>query len=205
MFYFVKTPWLISAAFTHYIWEIDTQEKVIFLTFDDGPHPVATDYVLNQLKLFNAHATFFCVAKNVKEFPELYSRILNEGHGVGNHTFNHLNGWKVRDKKYLNDISEAIKYIDSKLFRPPYGKLSKFQAQQIAAFGLHIVMWTVLSGDFDKKISPEKCRNNVILNAKEGSIVVFHDSEKAFPRMQQALPEVLKYFTEKGFTFKALN
>ena len=205
MFYFVKTPWLISGAFKHYIWSIDTKEKEIFLTFDDGPHPEITDFVLTQLKYYNAHATFFCVAKNVKSFPDMYTRILDEGHGVGNHTYNHLNGWKVKDKTYLNDISEANNYIDSKLFRPPYGKLSKFQAQQIAVFGFHIVMWTVLSGDFDKKINAEKCRDNVILNAKEGSIVVFHDSEKAFPRLKYALPEVLKFFSEKGYTFKALK
>lgn len=205
MFYFVKMPRLITAAFPHYVWNIDTEEKSIFLTFDDGPHPEATTFVLDELKKYNADATFFCVGKNVNLFPEVYTRILNEGHAVGNHTFNHLNGWKTGDKKYLDDVKEAAKYIDSLLFRPPYGKLGRFKAQQIKAFGMHVVMWSVLSGDFDNSLSAEKCRDNVILNAKEGSIVVFHDSEKSFTRMKGALPAVLQYFSEKGFSFKSLK
>lgn len=205
MFYFVKMPRLITAAFPHYIWNIETEEKSIFLTFDDGPHPEATTFVLDELKKYNANATFFCVGKNVNLYPEVYTRILNEGHAVGNHTFNHLNGWKTGDKKYLDDVREAAKYIDSLLFRPPYGKLGRFKAQQIKAFGMHVVMWSVLSGDFDNSLSAEKCRDNVILNAKEGSIVVFHDSEKSFTRMKGALPAVLQYFSEKGFSFKSLK
>ncbi len=198
-------PRLITAAFPHYIWNIETEEKSIFLTFDDGPHPEATTFVLDELKKYNANATFFCVGKNVNLYPEVYTRILNEGHAVGNHTFNHLNGWKTGDKKYLDDVREAAKYIDSLLFRPPYGKLGRFKAQQIKAFGMHVVMWSVLSGDFDNSLSAEKCRDNVILNAKEGSIVVFHDSEKSFTRMKGALPAVLQYFSEKGFSFKSLK
>jgi len=205
MFYFVKMPRLITAAFPHYVWNIETEEKSIFLTFDDGPHPEATTFVLDELKKYNANATFFCVGKNVNLYPEVYTRILNEGHAVGNHTFNHLNGWKTGDKKYLDDVREAAKYIDSLLFRPPYGKLGRFKAQQIKAFGMHVVMWSVLSGDFDNSLSAEKCRDNVILNAKEGSIVVFHDSEKSFTRMKGALPAVLQYFSEKGFSFKSLK
>jgi len=205
MFYFVKMPRLITAAFPHYVWNIETEEKSIFLTFDDGPHPEATTFVLDELKKYNANATFFCVGKNVNLYPEVYTRILNEGHAVGNHTFNHLNGWKTGDKKYLDDVREAAKYIDSLLFRPPYGKLGRFKAQQIKAFGMHVVMWSVLSGDFDNSLSAEKCRDNVILNAKEGSIVVFHDSEKSFTRMKGALPTVLQYFSEKGFSFKSLK
>lgn len=198
-------PRLITAAFPHYVWNIETEEKSIFLTFDDGPHPEATTFVLDELKKYNANATFFCVGKNVNLYPEVYTRILNEGHAVGNHTFNHLNGWKTGDKKYLDDVREAAKYIDSLLFRPPYGKLGRFKAQQIKAFGMHVVMWSVLSGDFDSSLSAEKCRDNVILNAKEGSIVVFHDSEKSFTRMKGALPAVLQYFSEKGFSFKSLK
>jgi peptidoglycan/xylan/chitin deacetylase (PgdA/CDA1 family) len=203
MFYFVKTPWLLKKFYASCVWNLSDKEKKIHLTFDDGPHPVATPFVLDELKKYKAKATFFCIGKNVVEYPDIYKQILFEGHLVGNHTHNHLNGWKVTDKEYFEDIREAKKYIDSNLFRPPYGRITAFQLKNLTQFaGFKIIMWDVLSGDFDKEISPEQCTSNVIKNASNGSIIIFHDSEKAFERMKIALPAVLNYFFEKGFTFE---
>ncbi len=188
------------------LWKIETEAKEIYLTFDDGPHPELTPQVLDLLQQYNAKATFFCVGENVKKYPEVYSRIIGDGHRVGNHTMHHLNGSKTKDNVYLHDILEAKKYIDSNLFRPPYGRLSSFQAQQLAQplYKLKPVMWTVLSGDFDKKITPERCLNNVTLKSGAGDIIVFHDSEKAKENMLYALPKVLDFFAQKAYTFKAI-
>lgn len=189
------------------LWEVNTSEKDIYLTFDDGPQPVATPFVLNELKKYNAKATFFCIGKNVKEYFDLYKQIISGGHKPCNHTFNHLNGWRTTDKKYLEDIREASNLIDSDLFRPPYGKITKFQikALQGEKFNLKTIMWNVISGDFDEKITPENCYLNVIHNSAAGSIIVFHDSLKALPRLQYALPRVLEYFTVNGFQFKIIT
>lgn len=206
MFYFVKTPGWLRKLYPGCTWRLSTEEKIIYLTFDDGPHPVATSFVLEALKKYRAKATFFCIGKNVLEQPELYNRIVDEGHSVGNHTFNHLNGWKTKDDAYLHDIAEAKKYIDASLFRPPYGRITKFQLNLLSTerFNLTPVMWTVLSGDFDVKLDKHKCLQNVIKNTGEGSIVVFHDSEKAFDRMEFALPKMLEYFTKKGYRFEKI-
>lgn len=212
MFYLAKTPGLLKSFFpSSCIWNFSREEKIMYLTFDDGPHPVATPFVLDTLKTFNAKGTFFCIGKNVMAFPDIYKRILSEGHTAGNHTFNHLNGWKTPDKEYVENIGEARRYIDSTLFRPPYGKITRFQSRLITAYEnqkqntvFRIIMWDVLSGDFDAASSPEKCAKNVIKNAREGSIIVFHDSEKALSRMKNALTECLKYFSEKGFKFEAI-
>lgn len=185
-------------------WQIKTDEKVIYLTFDDGPHETATSFVLNILKKHNAKATFFCIGKNVQLHPEIYERIINEGHSVGNHTFNHLNGWKVNDENYLSDIKNASAVIQSKLFRPPYGRIKKSQVK-ILQPNYNIIMWSVLSGDFDVNLSPQKCLNNVIKNTAKGSIVVFHDSAKAMERLAFALPKTLEYFSEKGYVFKSIT
>ncbi|HEY5407713.1 MAG TPA: polysaccharide deacetylase family protein [Ginsengibacter sp.] len=207
MFYLVKTPALIKKLYPECIWEVKTSENVLYLTFDDGPTPDVTSYVLDELKKHNAKGTFFCIGKNVKEHFDIYKRIISEGHKPGNHTFNHLNGWKTGDKKYLDDIKEAADIIDSEFFRPPYGRITKFQLKALQGenFKLRTVMWNVLSGDFDIKISPENCYLNVIKNVQQGSIIVFHDSLKAFPRLEYALPRVLKYFSEKGYQFKILQ
>jgi peptidoglycan-N-acetylglucosamine deacetylase len=207
MFYFVKTPWLLKKIYPGCTWEVEAPGKDIYLTFDDGPHPLATPFVLQELEKYHAKATFFCLGKNVKDYFEIYKQIISASHKPGNHTFNHLNGWKTPDKKYLEDILQAANIIDSDLFRPPYGKITKFQLKALRGekFNLKTIMWNVLSGDFDEKITPENCYLNVINNAGPGSIIIFHDSSKALPRLQYALPRVLEYFTEKGFQFKIIS
>jgi peptidoglycan/xylan/chitin deacetylase (PgdA/CDA1 family) len=220
MFYLVKTPWWLKRLYPGLLWQmpVASGEKVIYLTFDDGPHPEATPFALDELKKYNARATFFCIGKNVQEYPQLYRRLLMEGHRVGNHTQNHLNGWKADDKKYLENIREASHLIDSDLFRPPYGRITRFQAallkRDISAagavgiddgMGMKVVMWEVLSGDFDQGIDAGQCLKNVIRNTRSGSIVVFHDSGKALNRMSGALPEVLKHFSGLGYKFEAIS
>ena len=206
MFYTPYIPsWFIKLNPTM-VWTIPTKEKELYLSFDDGPHKTATPFVLDQLKQHDAKATFFCLGKNVQTHPGIYQRILDEGHTPGNHTFNHLNGWKTKNDLYVRDIGEAAKYIDSKLFRPPYGRISPFVSKMLRK-QLHykIVMWHVLSGDFDEKLSAQKCLENVLLYAKPGSIIVFHDSSKAWKRMSFALPKILQYYSNKGFLFKAVG
>ena len=206
MFYLVKTPWLLKKFYPECTWDIKTKDKILYLTFDDGPHPEATPFVLEELKRYNAKATFFCIGKNVEEYFDIYKRIIEDGHAVGNHTYDHLNGWNTGDKKYLDNVYKAKKIIDSNLFRPPYGRISKFQLRQLPGekYKLKPIMWSVLSGDFDEEVSAEECYLTVSRNAKAGSIVVFHDSSKALPRLRYALPLVLKYCKEKGFEFKSI-
>ena len=205
--YLSKTPRWLRLLYKGCTWSVETQEKVLYLTFDDGPHPSITPFVLDELKKVNARATFFCIGRNVAAYPHIYQRILDEGHATGNHTHNHLNGWKTSNRRYLEDIAEAKKYIDSSLFRPPYGKIGHFQLSQLSLprFQLKTVMWSVLSGDFDTTLTTEKSLENVLLNSFPGAIIVFHDSEKAYKRLAYALPGTLKYFTEKGFSFDRLR
>lgn len=207
MFYLVKTPWWLKRFYSTLVWHIPVKEKVLYLSFDDGPHPVATPFVLDELKKYGAKATFFCIGKNVQEYPQLYKRILSEGHRVGNHTQNHLNGWKVTDKEYLENIRQAARYIDSDLFRPPYGRISAFQASLLQKAPNHfkVIMWDVLSGDFDRSLTAEKCTHHVKRYSRPGSIIVFHDSEKAFERVEGALPEVLQHFAGLGYRFDTIR
>lgn len=207
-YYLVKTPLLVKRIYSSYLWNVDTKEKILYLTFDDGPHPEITLFVLRQLKRYDALATFFCIGKNVVAYPEVFKQIQQEGHAVGNHTFNHLNGWKTNNDVYLRDIAEASKVIDSSLFRPCYGRITGFQAKNLKSVmkGKEptIVMWDVLSGDFDPACTPQQCLANVVFGSVPGSIIVFHDSEKAFPKLEYTLPRLLKYFSEKGYVFKSL-
>jgi len=208
MYYFVKTPWFLKKMYPNMLWDIPTrEEKIMYLTFDDGPNETATPFVLEQLRKYNAKATFFCVGNNVMQHPTLYKQLLNEGHTTGNHTFNHVNGWKVADDVYFKDIIEAKKYIDSALFRPPYGRITRFQAKHLqeTALKMKVVMWDVVSGDFDTTIAPARCTGNVLKNARAGSIVVFHDSVKAFPNLKEALPATLEHFSVKGYRFEAIK
>jgi len=206
MFYLVKTPGWLKKFYGQCTWSIPVKDKMIYLSFDDGPHPTITPFVLDELKKYGAKASFFCIGKNVLAYPEVYKRIIDEGHSVGNHSFNHLNGWKTADGVYLDDIAEAKKYIDSNLYRPPYGRITKFQLSQLSAarFNLKTVMWTVLSGDFDTAITPERCLKNVLAKSKPGSIVVFHDSEKAAERMRYALAGALEHFSKEGYRFERI-
>jgi len=205
--YFVKTPWLLKKLYPDCVWDIKSSEKNIYLTFDDGPHPVVTKFVLDELQKFNAKATFFCIGKNVVENQDTYKRILSEGHAVGNHTYDHLNGWKAGDNDYLKNVQDAEQVISSELFRPPYGRITRSQIKKLKAapFNLKIIMWTALSGDFDRKISGQKCYSNVIRNTTPGSIIVFHDSEKASGRLRYALPLVLKHYSSEGYKFLVLS
>jgi len=208
MFYFVKTPGWLKRIYDSYIWSIPVNEKILYLTFDDGPHPEATPFVLKELKKHNALATFFCIGKNVVSYPGIYKQIINDGHSVGNHTYNHLNGWKTGNDDYLKDITLASHEIDSDLFRPPYGRITSFQAKNLKTVmngkDPKVIMWDVLSGDFDTACTPQQCLSNVIFASTPGSIIIFHDSEKAFPRLEYTLPKVLHYFTQKGYLFKSL-
>ncbi len=206
MFYLVKTPWLVKKIlYPSYCWEMPVNEKKLYLTFDDGPHPEITNFVLDTLSHYGAKATFFCIGKNVSDNYEVYAKIISEGHSAGNHTYSHLNGWKVNEDTYVDNIREAGLTIHSSLFRPPYGRITRLQAKQILQqLNYRIIMWSVLSGDFDTGISEDKCWNNVLKNAGAGSIIVFHDSEKAYKKMSYVLPKLLNVFSERGFSFEKL-
>ncbi|MEL6637089.1 MAG: polysaccharide deacetylase family protein [Bacteroidota bacterium] len=201
--YLVKTPKFIQNLFPNFTWSIPTENKEIFLTFDDGPIPEVTPWVLDQLDRYNAQATFFCVGDNVKKHGSIFQQVLDAGHAVGNHTFFHLNGWGTDNLPYFHDIRKCANLVNSSLFRPPYGRLRPKQAQFLQRH-YRIVMWDVLSGDFDLKISKEQCLHNVIGKAKPGSIVVFHDSLKAKDKLYYALPKVLEHYTKRGYTFRKL-
>lgn len=206
MFYLVHSPGWLQKLYPKRIWRINSDDAV-YLTFDDGPHPEHTVFVLDELKKWNARATFFCIGSNVEKYPELYQRILDEGHATGNHTYDHLNGWKGDDEGYIKDVEKAADFIESNLFRPPYGRLNGFREKVLreSAAAYKIIMWTVLSGDFDKDITPRKCIDNVVLKTTPGSIVVFHDSEKASVNMRTALPALLEFLSNKKLKCEALT
>ena len=206
--YLVKTPFWLRALYPTCTWKIPTHEKVIYLTFDDGPHPEATPFVLEELKKYNAKATFFCIGKNVLSYPNIFETIVKDGHAIGNHTYDHLNGWKTHTAHYLNNISCAANLIDSNLFRPPYGRIKKNQINKISAdkkLPQKIIMWDVLSADFDTSITGDQCVKNVIKNTSAGSIIVFHDSAKAMERLTHALPIVLKHFQQMGYSMDVIR
>lgn len=185
------------------VWSLPSETPSIFLTFDDGPNPEVTPIVCSLLDKYNAKATFFCVGDNVKKYPKIYQQVIDAGHSIGNHTFNHLNGWKTKNRPYYKNILKASEWIDSKLFRPPYGKITRIQSRAIRS-KYDIIMWDVLSGDFDPKINGQKCAANVINNASEGSIIVMHDSIKAAHTMLDALPKILDHFSSLNYCFRAL-
>lgn len=203
--YLIKVPPLIRRFVPKGIWEMPPGIQLsVYLTFDDGPHPEATPFILDILKKYQGKATFFCVGNNVRKYPKIYERILQEGHKTGNHTFNHLNGWKTNTEKYLEDIRLARKQIESNLFRPPYGRIKKRQSNLLKKEGMQLVYWSLLSGDFDIELSPQRCLENVVKQIKPGDIVVFHDSEKAWTKLQFVLPKVLEFCGKKGWKLKSL-
>lgn len=196
--------YLLHLIFPFITWRIKTKEKILYLSFDDGPIPEVTPWVLEELNKFHAKATFFCIGDNVIKHPDIYNFLIANGHSIGNHTFTHLNGWKTSNTKYLEDVNQAKQVIASNLFRPPYGKIKLSMIKPLRK-EFKIVMWDVLSYDFDRSLDGKGCFENVRRNAREGSIIVFHDSLKANDRLRIALPEVLKYYTDKGFTFEKLS
>ena len=199
----VRPPTYLRFLYPGVVWNKPTNEKILYLTFDDGPTPEVTSSVLDLLSSYQAKATFFCIGENVEKHPALYNRIKAEGHSIGNHTHTHPNSWKVSSDFFLNDVEEASKVIDSTLFRPPYGKLTPRTLFALRKM-YKIIMWDVISCDFDEKVSAEQVEKNVIENATNGSIIVFHDSVKAAPRMLEVLPKILKHFTESGYSFLKL-
>lgn len=213
--YWVKTNAFIRRIFSNYIWLLPNNDKKVYLTFDDGPIPEITEWILEELQMHNAKATFFCIGKNVEANPELFEKIIAQGHSIGNHTHNHLNGWKSNTTEYLENFqnceqtlakfSAKLNYALPKFFRPPYGKIKKSQAKIIKNKGYKIIMWDIVSGDFDCKISKEKCLNNIIKNIEAGSIIVFHDSLKAYKNLKYALPKVLAYLQENNFNCVQLD
>jgi peptidoglycan/xylan/chitin deacetylase (PgdA/CDA1 family) len=202
--YFIKTPELLKRIYPNQIWSFPTSEKKIYLTFDDGPTPSITETVLKELKKYSAKATFFLVGQNADRSPELVSLIDAEGHAIGNHTYRHLNGWQVSTKSYLKDVLKCQEIVQTKLFRPPYGRITRSQTR-FMTHRYKVIMWDVLSGDFDTTITKERVLKNVLQNTKPGSIIVFHDSVKAADRMQYALPRVLEYFSKRNFSFEKLT
>lgn len=204
--YWIHSPWWLRKLYPKRLWSVDTKEKIIYLTFDDGPHPEITSFVLDLLHQYQASATFFCIGENVARYPETFQRIKQAGHLIGNHTNKHLNGWKTSKMAYLQDVIEADQLIRSTWFRPPYGRLSIFQAKSIWEHfpQMKIAMWDVLSGDFDVSKTGEWCAQNVKCHARGGSLVVLHDSEKAWDRLKICLPLVLEHFHRKGYRFEHL-
>lgn len=225
--YLVKTPFLLKKLYpSSLLWNKSRDHKVIFLTFDDGPIPIVTPWVLKTLKNFKAKATFFCIGENITKYPEIFEQLKLDGHAVGNHTYNHLKGWETDDNTYLENFQKSQELTQTNLFRPPYGRIKrsqidlleyqdisikyqdnnpKFQINQKSKIkNLKIVMWDVLSGDFDINLSPEKCLKNVLKHTENGSIVVFHDSLKAFDRLEYTLPKALEFWVKQGYTFEIL-
>ena len=213
MNYLVKTPFWLRLLFPKLLWRVNTSEKVIYLTFDDGPIPEVTPFVLAELKKFHAKATFFCIGNNIEKHPQIFKKILDDGHSVGNHTLNHLNARKVAFDEYMQNVNGCEQILQNifssnrelKLFRPPYGRLTRKVRRALFNEGYSIVMWDVISADFDLAVSPEKCLENVLRNVREGSVVVFHDSQKAKEKIEYTLPLVLEHFSKKGYFFDSLN
>jgi len=204
--YSVQVPKILQKSTPRLNWRFENTNRV-FLTFDDGPTPKITQWTLDTLKKYNAKATFFCIGDNIKKYPELFKSVYNDGHTIGNHTFNHLKGWRTDTNSYVKNTEKTQQLITSnskQLFRPPFGKIKRKQAKQLIKRGYKIVMWSVISYDWEVKVTPEQCLENVIKNSISGSIIVFHDSIKASKNMQYALSKVLEHFSSKGYQFKAL-
>lgn len=207
-FYWIKTNRIIKLLFPKYIWDIPSSDQTVYLTFDDGPIPEVTEWVLNQLKTYSAKATFFCIGDNIEKHPLIFEKIIQQDHAIGNHTQHHLNGWKTGTENYLNNVKECeesirkycMKTSETKLFRPPYGKIKFSQSRKLRESGYQIIMWDVLSADFNQEITPEKCLKNVLQHIRPGSIIIFHDSVKAFKNLEYTLPSTLQFLKENDYT-----
>jgi peptidoglycan-N-acetylglucosamine deacetylase len=205
-----RTPFFLPALFPNLTWRIQNDRKELYLTFDDGPVPGPTEFVLDTLASRNIKATFFCIGDNIRKHPEVFKKIIEQGHTIGNHTFHHLNGWKTNPQKYLENIEMCRDEISKctpltvnqqplTLFRPPYGRITKKQVHALTEY--RIIMWDVLSVDYNKNLSQERCLHNTIRATRSGSVIVFHDSLKAEKNLKFALPAFIDHFLEQGFTF----
>lgn len=199
----ITPPAFIRRIFPELIWQIE-DERGVYLTFDDGPTPGVTEWILAMLKRYNAKATFFVLGKNVEMFPDLYRKILDDGHSVGNHTYSHQKGVKTSLERYLEDIDFASDSVHSNLFRPPYARITPSQLRAVAK-RYKIVMWSIVSRDYNRKLSGERCLRGVLPHIKPGAIILFHDSEKSFSNMSYALPKTLERIDELGLKCKAIE
>lgn len=202
--YFVKTPGIIKIFYQNVIWDIKGKGKTIYLTFDDGPDTDVTPDVLEILQKFDAKATFFCVGKKAVKHPELLEKIKEMGHSIGNHSYSHIHGNCVSDEVFYDDIEKCDMVLNSRLFRPPYGKITRTQIEKLRA-KYYLILWSVLPGDFDKKVTKEKCLARSVKHTKSGSIIVFHNNLKAKEKVLHVLPEYLEHFSKIGYTFEALS
>ena len=205
--YWVKTGRLIKKLFSNFVWDIPSAQKTVYLTFDDGPHPDVTPWVLATLKEHNIKATFFCIGDNIEKHPDVFEQVIADGHSIGNHTFNHLNGWNTQNQAYSVNFAQCEASIlkrttpAAKLFRPPYGKIKRAQSAWVRQQGYKIIMWDVLSADFDQSITPQQCLHNVTNTVTGGSIIIFHDSVKASANLRYALPKAIEYLIENKYSF----
>ena len=200
----IKPPKIIRKLFPTFIWNFPDEKDGIFLTFDDGPRPEVTPWVLDILDKYNAKATFFCIGKNVEMFPELFEEVKRRGHAVGNHSYSHVKGWGMKTGDYVRDIDIAGDMIKSNLFRPPYAQIGPNQARMLNE-RYHTIMWNIISRDYNRNISGEACARNVIPYIEPGAIIVFHDSIKCAPNLFEALPKVLEAIKEKGLVCKRIE
>ncbi|MCB9188699.1 MAG: polysaccharide deacetylase family protein [Flavobacteriales bacterium] len=203
MNYFIKTPRLLHSLYRDAVWFLPNPDNKIYLTFDDGPVTGITSKCLDILLEHQVKATFFCVGQNIEKSQELYNRIRKEGHKIGNHSYNHLNGWKTDNKSYFDNIDKGAALTNSLLFRPPYGKIKRSQLKKLHT-KYKIIMWDVLSADFDPKVTEEECIQNVLKHTTSGSIIVMHDNEKCGNKMLNCLPTILKELKAQGYQFEVL-
>ena len=195
---------ILKKVFPSLVWYFSSQEKVIYLTFDDGPHPELTPFILKELEKYNAKATFFLLGKEAETHSHLVSELLKQKHSIGNHTFSHLNGWSTKNDDYFEDIEKCDSILKSKLFRPPYGRIKPSQIRRLKK-DYKIVMWDVLSWDFNQSLSEDKCFERVIRKIKNGSIIVFHENNKSLRNMKYCVPKLLQHFTDLGYQFKSIS
>ncbi len=205
--FLVKTPWWLKKFYPGCLWDMPAKSKMLYLSFDDGPHPTITPFVLDELKKYNAKATFFCIGGNVMKYPEVFRRYIDEGHSVGNHTQHHISGWKTKDAEYLEDIKQAGHCIQSNLFRPPYGRIKRSQIKQLHEMnpGQKIVMWNILAGDWVTELQPARCYKRIKDRIDDGHIIVLHESDKAWERMSYCLPRLLEDFSALGYSFLPIS
>jgi len=208
-----RTPFFLPWLYPSLTWRISTSKKELYLTFDDGPVTGPTEFVLDTLQKFNIKATFFCIGENIRKYPEVFKKIVHHGHTIGNHTYNHLNGWKTKAADYESNVllcedeinTQFLRFENlrqTKIFRPPYGRIKGGQIEMLSSF--KIIMWDVLSVDYNHHLSGEMCLKNTIRATRAGSIIVFHDSFKAEKNLTFVLPRFIEHFVSQGYTFKAI-